>query len=354
MTLGILARCDTGGLAALTREVHRHLHPTRTLLIEVPDAHRGNCAPDEYIHGDVYRTEFRGALPDNVIEWAVAPGIDTLWTAETFYDDRLITRAHQQGIRTVCYTMPELAPWYVDSRPPPKPRELHVPTWWRIDTLPNAQLLPLPVARDRLPPRKLWIDGPGFSDGENLHLFHPVGTPFHDRNGTEILLAAMPFVTAQNVRLTIRTHRWIEPPKCDVDVTIVHAGDGDPTFDYWDGYPDSIDMLVMPRRYGGLSLPVQECASLGVPAVMLGTDPYAVEPFVASIPSTGSRPERMKGAPLQGIPVHSADPRVLANAIDHYARHGILDEANAAMAWAAAHAWAGPLGGRWRGILGTD
>lgn len=346
MTLGIIGRCDTGGLAALTREVHRHLQPARTVLVDVPDAKRGVCIPDEYLHGDVYRCEFRGALPDAVIEWAVAEGIDTLWSAETFYDDRLIVRAHQQGIRTVCYAMPELSPWYVDDRPPPKPRQLHVPTWWRFDTLPNAQLVPLPVARDRLPRHHS-----GQARDDALQLFHPVGTVFHDRNGTEILLAALPFVTAQNVRLTIRTHRWIELPDCEVEIDVIHAGDGDPTPDYWDGYPPYIDLLVMPRRYGGLCLPVQECASLGVPALMLATDPYAAEPFVASIPSTGSRPERMKGAPRQGIPVHSADPRVLANAIDHLARTDLTSSSDAASAWAAAHDWAGPLGDRWRGIL---
>lgn len=346
MALGVLARCDTGGLAALTREVHRHLQPARTLIVDVPDAKRGDCVPDEYLHGETYTTEFRGAFAEDAIDWATAAGIDTLWSAETFYDERLVRRAHQAGIRTVVYAMPELAPWYVDDRAI-MPRLVTTPTWWRIDQMPNAQVVPFPVARDRLPYARQTGTG-------TLHLFHPVGTPFYDRNGTQILLDALPFITG-DVQLTIHTPRPIDVPKCNILVTVVQAdsgvdgGIGLP--DYWDGYPPDIDLLVMPRRYGGLSLPVQECASLGVPALMLQTDPYAVEPFVTSIPSTGSRPEMMKGAPRTGVPVHSADPRVLANAIDYLARVGVQAEAKAADAWATAHDWAGPLGDRWRGIL---
>lgn len=349
MTLGLVGRCDTGGLAALTREVHRHLHPARTLLVDVPDARRGDCTPDEYLHGQTYRTEFRGAFAEDAIDWAAAEGIDTLWSAETFYDDRLVRRAHQAGIRTVVYAMPELAPWYVDDTAI-VPRLVTTPTWWRLDKMPNAQVLPFPVARDRLPYDDRWR-----RPGDSLHLFHPVGTPFYDRNGTQILLDALPFITAPEVRLTLHAARHVEIPKCDIDVQVVRAEDGvDGGIslpDYWDVYPPNIDLLVLPRRYGGLSLPVQECASLGVPALMLQTDPYAIEPFVTSIPSTGSRPERMKGAPRDGIPVHSADPRVLATAIDFLARNGVHAESRAANAWAEAHAWTGPLGDRWHTIL---
>src|SRR5690348_18318854 len=55
VSLGILARCDGGGLASITREVHRHLAPTRTLLLDLEEQGRGDCTPDDYLAGDVFR-----------------------------------------------------------------------------------------------------------------------------------------------------------------------------------------------------------------------------------------------------------------------------------------------------------
>ncbi len=114
-----------------------------------------------------------------------------------------------------------------------------------------------------------------------------------------------------------------------------------PVQNYWETYPDDIDLLVLPRRYGGLSLPVQECAALGVPALMLQTDPYAQEAFVHAIPSTGSSPGNMKGGQ---VPVHTADPRALAAAIDILVAHPEQHQAASleAGAWAETHSWDGP------------
>lgn len=352
MSLGILARCDTGGLAALTREVHRHLHPTRTLLIDVPQAARGECNVSDYVDGSIYQTEWKGGLSADAIDWITAEGIDVLWTAEFWYDERdtpvgLLRQAHGRGIRTVCYAMPELSPWAIPADPTPRSRALHVPTWWRLDTLPNAQLLPFPIARDRLPFRERT---------EARHLFHQAGTTFHDRSGTRLLLDALPHIITDGLTLTIRdTGRGdqsgtrLQIPASRVEVLV----DPSRSVDYWTGYPETIDLLVAPRRYGGLSLPVQECASLGVPALTLDSDPYAVEPFVSTIPSTGSSSERMKGG---FVPVHKADPRDLAAAIDFLAQHPAVHQSasRAADQWAVEHDWAGPLGDRWAHMLGAD
>lgn len=338
MSCGILARCDNGGLAALTREVHRHCHPDRTLLLDLEEQGRGNCTPDEYIHGNVYRCTWKGGLPDRALEWIVAPGIDSLWSAEFWYDDRLLREAHGKAIKTVCCAMPELSSWAIPGDTSICPRLLNVPTEWRRDTLPNAQVLPVPIARDRLPFRHRT---------HAVHLYHPTGAAMLDRNGTQLLLDALPFVTTRELSLTIRSERPVNVPACNVDVAIV--SDAQP--DYWDAYPDDIDLLVLPRRYGGLSLPVQECASLGVPSLMLASDPYAQAPFVTSVPSTGSHEERMKGG---RVPVHAADPRSIATALDWLVRHPDehADASRSCDAWAAGHSWE-TLGPRWRQVLGA-
>lgn len=344
MSVGIIGRCDAGGLAALTREVHRHVRPARTLLLDLEEHGRGECIPDEYAHGEVYRSTFKGGIPDLAIEWLTAEGVDSIWSAETFYEDRILREAHGHGIRSVVYAMPELAPWHDPDVI--RPRTITTPTAWRIDTLPaNTQVLPLPVARDRL----------RYTERKQCtHLYHVVGSPgakraMLDRNGTEILLAALPFISSDDVRVTIRCpHERIQIPKTRAHVEVVSA----PVADYWESYPADIDLLVLPRRYGGLSLPVQECAALGVPALMLRSDAYAqmgVE-FINAIPSTGSSPAHMKGG---RVPVHDADPRELAAAIDFLVGHPEQHHAASIEAgvWAEGRSWDGRLGDRWRATL---
>lgn len=334
----MIGRCDSGGgLSALTREIHRHLRPERTLLLDLGDRGRGECVPDDYIHGDVYRCEWLGGLSSRAIEWVTAPGVEALFTAETFYDDRVLVRAKQNGLRAIVYAMPELAPWATTAFDRPRPSaprpEIIVPTMWREDTLPDSTLLPFPVARDRLPFR---------ARTKVKRLYHVTGSAMRDRNATDLLLSALPNVV-EPCHLTIRSERPVNVlPGGAVDVEVI----SERAPSYFESVPDDADVLLMPRRYGGLSLPLQECASLGIPAVTLSTDPYSALPFVHALSPTRSEPVRMKGGTVE---CWSADPRALANLIDLLVREPQLQVAAslAADEWAECHAWHGPLGAEW-------
>lgn len=337
MTLGAVLRCDAGGLGSISAAVAEFVRPSRVLMLDLEEQGRGDCEPSSFAHLDsVFRVPFKGAIPDRALDWICAEGIDSLLMLETGYDPRLIPLAHSAGIKTVGYTMPELNAWTTS------PRVTYVPTTWRIEDCMNAQLLPCPVDRTRLPFQLRT---------EVKHIYATAGAAMLDRNGLGILLAALPFISSE-VRVTIRSEKPVDIPATDLDVTVLSS----PERNYWDAVPDDVDLLVMPRRYGGLNLVLQECASRGIPALTLQTDVYASEAFVTSIPSTGSRNERMKGAPRSGIPVFSADPRTLATAVDWLVRNpdAHADASRACDVWAEAHSWDGPLGGRWRSLLGAD
>lgn len=352
MTLAMIGRCDIGsGLANLTEEVFRHLKPERTLLLNMEGRGRGDCNPSLYdLHGvsdqQVYPATFNGELPRRAIDWLCAEGIDTLFSAETFYsDEAVLTVAHQHGIRTVCYAMPELTPWATSAYPDrrPRPRMFHLPTSWRAETLPDAEVLPFPVARDRFP----------FRLRERCdHFVHVTGKAMQDRNGTMLVLAALPHVT-RPCRLTIRTEKPLQIPPTKVDVTILDK----PARDYWGGYPEDADVLLLPRRYGGLSLPIQEVASLGMPAVILASDPYShVGSGTTSLPSKFSHSVPMKGAPhvsASSVPIYDAEPKAIAAAMDYLVDNPEAVRALSQMAdlWAEERSWDGPLGDRWRGAL---
>lgn len=356
MTLGIIGRCDSGGLGTLTSEVFRHLRPERTLLLHMGGAGRGDGNPAAYdAEGRtqvVYPAEFGGKLAARAIDWLCAEGIDTLWSAETFYDDEVLLRAHQNGIRTVCYAMPELNPWNVGAgranvAQPIRPREIILPTAWESGRCPSdVEILPFPIARDRLPWRQRGLTRKG--EGERpLHLYHVVGSAMLDRNGTELLLAALPHLR-EPIRLTLRSEKGLREVFVGNGVTLEQTAERE--IDYWRSYPHDADVLVLPRRYGGLSLPIQEAASLGMPTVTLDTDAYANESFVLQVESKPGTRHRMKGGEFE---VRDADPRALADSLDYLATHrGMVETLSiAANGWASDRSWYSKLGQEWVTLL---
>lgn len=348
MSLGLVGRCDGGGLATLGVSVHEHLHPARTLLIDLGARGRGDCSVESYVAHqrpgmEIYQTAFAGGLPTRALEWFTGPGLDCIYVPEFLYDQRLLTMARANGIRVVVHAMPELAPWATTApdrldKSAPRP-ELAIPTRWREETLPGARLLPVPVARDRLP----------FRQRTKVEAFHHVtGAAMADRNGTAALLAALPHVT-EPCALTIRSEKPINVPPCKVDVTVLT----DRTVNYWESYPADFDVLVLPRRYGGLSLPIQECASLGAPTLLLDADPYASGIGAFMVHSEQGREYAMKGGT---IAVRDVDPRAIAQMMDRLVA-GVYDVAEfstAAGEWAERHAWHGPLGDEWCEYLQAD
>jgi hypothetical protein len=347
MSVACILRCDNGGLGNISREIVRHLTPERVLLVDLHGSGRGPCdpAPFDLPEIDLYRTDFLGGLNAVALDWITSEGVDVLFGMEVWYEgyelagQGILARAHNNGLRSVLYAMPELSPWCVDSGLRPRPHTFAVPTAWRLDTMPHGTtVLPLPVARDRLP----------FTHRSQVaSLYHVAAPAMLDRNGTDLFLTALPFVT-EEVFVTIRnsSDRGLVIPRCRADVEVIDK----PADHYWQIVPDHVDLLVQPRRYGGLSLPVQECASLGIPTLLLDSDPYAMFDFAHVIPNRGSRDRRMKGGM---VPVYDADPRALAAKIDQLVRDPTRQQAasHAADAWAEAHAWDSPLGARWCATL---
>lgn len=350
MSFGLVGRCDGSGLASISVETHRHLHPARTLLIDLGERGRGDCSVESYVAHqrrdmEIYQTDFAGGLPTRALEWFCGPGLQTIYVPEYLYDSRLLPMARANGIRVVVHAMPELAPWATTApdrldKSAPRP-ELAVPTSWRQETLPGARLLPVPVARDRLPFRQRT---------RVEHLFHVTGAAMLDRNGTQLLCAALPHVT-RPCELTIRTEKPLQIPPCKVDVNVIT----DRADNYWESIPSTADLLVLPRRYGGLSLPIQECASLGIPTLLLEGDPYENVAGAEMVCAEPGRSHRMKGGDVE---VRDTDPRLIAAAIDSCVggdrADDIAADSAAADRWAERHSWHGPLGDEWCEYLQAD
>ncbi len=97
---------------------------------------------------------------------------------------------------------------------------------------------------------------------------HIVGKPAHgDRNGTMLLMYAMQRSRA-DFELVVKSQKPIQPLIKDPRIT----WDSSAPEEQWRLYA-GFDSLIMPRRYGGLCLPMNEGLTSGLPVIMPNTSP---------------------------------------------------------------------------------
>ena len=331
MTCGVIARGDAGGLAAQTGEMARHVSPAKILLVDLGERGRGPTDRHRY---DNYGAEVRvcEGIPKHADWQWLLTGVDCIYTAEATYDDSLARRCADRDVELVIHANPEL--WRDSSRGPTT--RVYLPTAWEARRVKDASVLPVPVARDRLPFRQRTEAG--------TFLF-PAGPAMKDRNGYSILMASLRHLRV-NAKLVVSPWHREKVQRHSGYVNVEHRV-GTP--DYWTVYDDA-DVLVLPRRYGGLSLPIQEAASAGLAIVTLDLDPY--RSFVHSAGLVGvTRPEKV---PMKGgvFDVWGANPKELALVMRRLvAEPGLVAEMSAASgAWAATLDW-GLWEGEWRRTL---
>jgi glycosyltransferase involved in cell wall biosynthesis len=324
MRVGLVARADDRGLGMMTWEVHRHLHITRTLVVREPGAEAHGFQP----HLDRYRlptvvTFNAPNLPEPTVR-AWLDGLDVVYGAETWYDERFPRWAAEAGVATVLHAMPEF------YRPEMASTVTWAPTRWRLDLLPAGDMtrvVPVPVD-----PRP--IARPHTHEMSRLRVVHVVGRrAAADRNGTLVLARALPYLRDCDVRVWCQDRRlpaMRRPARVGLDVRLGGVADR------WSMY-EGADVLVLPRRYGGLCLPALEAMACGLAVVMPDCSPNDEWPTIR-VPAVRDGELRAPGGVVERW---NADPRALAQTINRLGdRPELLTAAKAAAAgWAATHSW---------------
>lgn len=328
MKLGVIARAEDRGLGILTWEVVRHLEPERVLLIDMGELDRGFPQHRDRYPGATLVPWVDGQLPERLVRgWL--EGLDVVYSAETFYDPRVVGWATLAGCATVLHVMPEFV-----KPDQPRPTRVWVPTPWRRDLLLPNELVPIPVATDR------WSDKgqrniPDFIPGEPLRVLHVGGhKTTADRNGTLAFVRALSLVHERiEARITDQDAReWGRRPVGQGVTLKVEGWVGN----YWDLYGDA-ELLVMPRRYGGLCLPVQEAAGAGLAVALPNISPNEWYPAALFRSQLGGRLE----TPAGRIAIGTANATHVARTLDLFARdrdhlHRYQERARS---WADEHSW---------------
>lgn len=321
MKLGLIARADNSGLGIQTFEFYRHMQPAKTLVVDISMLNRNKIYPEKYpdarvIHGFPTKGDLEAFLD----------GLDCVFVAEAPYNFELYTLARERGIKTAVQYNYEFFDWFANPELP-RPDLLIAPSLWHyaeIDQFCQANQIQhayihSPVARDKLPFRQI---------NQAREFLHVVGrAASHDRNGTKTVInAALHTRTPAKIiihfqgeqGLPHQTTHTIEDYREMIEAVdspnlIMQQSD----FENYEDIYKRGDVLLLPRRYGGNCLPMNEALSVGMPAIM--TD---IEPNKRFLPHHWLIPAGKIGefSPRTVIDIFEADPRHLAKAIDRFYR----------------------------------
>lgn len=259
--LGLFVYATDSGLGNQTRAIYEHLKPAKTMLV---DLSRLNNLPlhldwfDYCIKTDGYpsREDVDSFLQD----------LDVVFVCETPLNYYLYERARQLGVATVQQYNYEFID-YDRNRSLPLPTIFAAPTSWNIEKVREYGApvvdLPLPID-DNIPKREIT---------SARTFFHNGGRPAsHDRNGTHDFIQAAKFANrwapgAQYILYCQAPTPQIRNLLAGSPVQLVEH-----LADYMDIYREG-DVMVLPRRYGGLCLPLNEAIGSGIPVLMPNISP---------------------------------------------------------------------------------
>lgn len=307
MKIGLIARADNTGLGIQSKEFFDHI-PCKPFVID--SSLLGNSPvltphPDRY-GVKPYQLRKGESIPEREIQNFIR-GIDLLFAIETPYNYRFISACREKGIKTVIQLNYEFLEYPSTL---PQPDLLAAPSLWHFDQIPERKMfLPVPVNTRVFNPTRV-----------ERTFIHIAGRPaIHDRNGTQVLLNALRYVRNQ-MTVIIRSTEPLKRPFIPRNVNLII--DTQNRLNYWDAYAGGV--LVMPRKYGGLCLPINE--ALGAEMPVIAPD---ISPNNLWLPKEWLTPAR-KSITLKArkpVDVYEPDVRALANNMDKFCEPDFYDTA---------------------------
>jgi glycosyltransferase involved in cell wall biosynthesis len=288
-TVGLIARACNSGLGTCSWEMANHIKFDQIQLVK----RKYEWFPERFYN-----------VVDNLTTDIVV-AIETPYEWEVFRNRRSV-----------------LVPMYECTNYPfpVAPSKVIAPSLLDAKFYEGSTYLPFPINRNVLP----------FKKRERANVFvHNTGHGgLGSRNGTKDLLDAMEFVKS-DIKLIINTQIPFTTNDPRVVVKIHDAKN------YWENWGEG-DVFIFPEKFNGLSLPIQEAMSVGMP--IMSTDRY---PFNAFLPRELLIPVGRYERKRISTTFQSAvlDPKTIAKKIDEWAGKDIgaysqqMDETAQMMSW---------------------
>lgn len=295
MRLTILVRADWTGLGVQTRDYYKHLNPTKTVVIDISSLN-GNTQYYEW-----YNTPYRvkGLPTPDQIDFILSD-TDVLLTAETPYNPMLYSMAKSKGVKTVEVCNPEFFDQFKYPEMP-LPDMIILPSTWKEQEI-----------RDYVEPKGVKVVQLHHPVDRNVYKYkHREGTrtfivngkpAVNDRNGMWDYLKAEPnpTVLTQDATTANQVRQRYRHSRVFMDIE-----DNTQLYNYG-------DIMVLPRRYGGNCLPLNEALSSGCPVIMPD-----ISPNNHLLPSNWLVPARKVDSftPRGKVDIYSVDIQALAERI---------------------------------------
>lgn len=264
MRIGLLAFSTDTGLGRQTHEFYKHMKPAKTLLVDLSGMNNMQTHHDRFPDAQIVKN-----IPTcNDMAW-LASGVDLIFVCETPLNYCLFEKAEAAGIKTVLQYNYEFLD-YLNQENLPRPSVLAAPTQWGMEHVKTHEIAPVvelfvPVNDESLRPREITVC---------RTIMHIAGKQaIHDRNGTELFIRAA-LKCGDKFKFIIyaqwlddRTRRLIENAQQRIDLQLIE------NVENYEELYETGDVLVLPRKYGGLCLPQQEALASGIPVIMPNISP---------------------------------------------------------------------------------
>lgn len=267
--LGIVVFSSHSGLGNQSRRLTQMLRPERILLVDNSSFSKNTEQHPDWYEG--FNGYVSNGFPTYKVVKAFLNGLSHLYVIENPLNWELIRLAHQNRIRTYIASNFEFCDNLIHPDLP-LPDMFLMPSYWKVEEMrerfgaDKVRYLPPPVfpeefkdARER-----------NMNRTSKRRFLHIVGTlAAADRNGTLILLEALKYCKS-DFDLVIKTQHVLPDEYTIHDHRLFYKIGSEA--EVGDMYKD-FDAMIMPRRFGGLCLPMQEALMSGLPVLMPDISP---------------------------------------------------------------------------------
>jgi glycosyltransferase involved in cell wall biosynthesis len=237
--------------------------------------------------------------------------VDVVLSCETFYDQNFIRFANKRGVKTILQYNYELF-GHLSNPELPLPTILLSPSLWQIETIQSmfgdrTKVIHLPPPTT---PELFTTAKDNNTSKSHNRLLHIAGKKAaKDRNGTETVINMLKHSKA-DYELVIKSQSEIITNVTDSRLKI-EIGNPENREDLYNGF----DAMVLPRRYAGLCLPMNESLLSGLPVFMTNVSPnnqILPQDWLVDSDSIGSIRTKVR------INLFEANNVLLAQTIDKY------------------------------------
>lgn len=297
------ARMDNSGLGMQTWEFYRNMKPAKTVVVDISMLEK---TPDRVMkqHPERYPDAMIiQGIPNEYDIRRFLEDLDVVFIAESAYNFDFYRIAREIGVKTAVQYNYEFFDWTQDSIWSNNPPDMFIApsTWHYEDVTARAEALSAkhvylhcPVDRSKIVRRNI---------DSAVSFVHVAGRPAaHDRNGTYTFLNAIQVSEGQLRGVVYTQDKNLEHeiksefPSIDVRVNVN---------DYTDIYKKG-SVLVLPRKYGGNCLPMNEALAAGMPVIMSKLSPQI--DFLPDRWLVNAHETDIEFAPRFKIPVYECDP----------------------------------------------